>query len=198
LGYLQSIKQRDSNIFIPMSVALAGDDVANRGAAFAMLKLRPVPGLSAAFMDYYIKDYINTAFAQVEYALQISDVDPQWSIGANIIDQRSVGSYLLTGSAFQAYQASAKIQIYYARWTAFAAGFVTGCGSHIYSPFGSKPNYTDMQQTSFDEAGEKAIGGSLAYDFGSEFTKFGLTGLSVGAWYTHGRGPSTRARDWQF
>ena len=38
--------------------------------------------------------------------------------------------------------------------------------SKIFSPFGTKPNYTDMQQVSFDNAGEKAIGGSVAYDFG--------------------------------
>ncbi len=41
-----------------------------------------------------------------------------------------------------------------------------------------------MQQVSFDNAGEKAIGGSAAYDFSS----VGLSGLSAGAWYTQGWG----------
>ena len=44
LGYLWTIKQRDSNDFISMSDALAGSDVANHGAAFAMVKYRPLPG----------------------------------------------------------------------------------------------------------------------------------------------------------
>ncbi len=70
----------------------------------------------------------------------------------------------------------------YAGWTLFAAGSVTGDGSKIFSQYGTKPNYTDMQQVSFDNAGEKAIGGSIAYDFGT----VGLPGLSTGAWYTHG------------
>jgi hypothetical protein len=38
-----------------------------------------------------------------------------------------------------------------------------------------------MQQVSFDNAGEKAIGGSFAYDFGHGF---GLNGVSAGAWFT--------------
>jgi hypothetical protein len=77
---------------------------------------------------------------------------PNWIIGANIIDQRSVGSDLFTGSAFQTYQASAKAQMTYAGWTLFVAGSSTGDGSNIFSQFGTKPNYTDMQQVSFDNA----------------------------------------------
>ena len=40
-----------------------------------------------------------------------------------------------------------------------------------------------MQQVSFDNAGEKAIGGSVAYSLGYTM---GLPGVSTGAWYTHG------------
>jgi hypothetical protein len=78
----------------------------------------------------------------------------------------------------------------FAGWTLFVAGSITGYDSKIFSQYGTKPNYTDMQQVSFDNAGEKAIGGSVAYDFGA----VGLSGLSTGAWYTHGWGaidPST-------
>jgi len=188
VGYLWDIKQVDSNDFIPMSGALAGADVVNRGALFGMVKLRPLPGVSTAFMDYYIQDFINTAFAQAEYSFKLLNDFPQWTIGANVIDQCSVGSDLLTGSSFQTYQASAKVQGSYAGWTAFVVGSMTGGGSNIYSPLGNKPNYTDMQQVSFDNAGEKAIGGSLAYDFGHAFGVIGLSGLSTGAWYTHGWG----------
>ena len=41
-----------------------------------------------------------------------------------------------------------------------------------------------MQQLLFDNANEKAFGGSIAYDFGS----VGLSGLSAGVWYTRGWG----------
>jgi hypothetical protein len=182
VGYLWNIKQRDSNDFISMSDALASGDVVNRGAPFGMVKYRPFAGLSTVFMDYYVQDFVNTGFAQAEYDFRQPKEVPNWVIGANVIDQRSVGADLLTGSSLQTYQASAKVQMEYFGWTLFAAGSVTGDGSKIYSPFGSKPNYTDMQQLSFDNAGEKAIGGSAAYDFG----KIGVSGVSAGAWYTHG------------
>jgi hypothetical protein len=194
VGYLWTVKQRDSNDFIPMSDALAGADVVDQGAPFGMVKFRPLPELSTTFMDYYIQDFVNTGFAQGEYAFQAPKDDPQWLVGANIIDQRTVGSDLLVGSSFQTYQASAKVQVSYSGWTTFVAGSITGDGSKIYSPFGSKPNYTDMQQVSFDNAGEKAIGGSVAYDFGYAFGNVGLSGLSAGAWFTQGWGafnPST-------
>ena len=86
----------------------------------------------------------------------------------------------------------------YVGWTLFAAGSVTGDESKIYSPFGTKPTYTDMQQVSFDNAGEKAAGGSVSYDLGYAFSKYGLSGVSVGAWDTLGLGlPSIlpRARE---
>jgi outer membrane porin, OprD family len=184
LGYLWTVKQRDSNDFISMSDALANDDVVNHGASFGMLKYRPFSGLSTVVMDYYVRDFVNTGFAQVEYNFQQPKNLPNWIIGANVIDQRSVGAGLLAGSPFRTYQASAQVQVVYAGWTLFVAGSITGDESQIFSPFGTKPNYTNMQQISFDNAGEKAIGGSVAYDFGA----IGFNGLSVGAWYTRGWG----------
>lgn len=186
VGYLWDVKQRDSNDFISMSDALAGSNVANRGAAFGMIKYRPFSGLSTVFMNYYVPDFVNTGFAQAEYDFQQPKDAPNWIVGANIIEQGSVGSDLLAGDSFTTYQASAKAQMTYQGWTFFVAGSSTGDQSKIFSPYGTKPNYTDMQQVSFDNANEKAIGGSVAYDFGYAFTKYGLSGVSVGAWATHG------------
>jgi hypothetical protein len=188
VGYLWNIKQRDSNEFKPMSDALAGSDVVNHGTAFGMVKYRPVPGLSAIVADYSLQDFVNTAFAQVEYTFQLPKDSPQFIVGANVLDQRSLGADLLTGSAFNTFQASAKVQMSYAGWILFAAGSVTGDESKIFSQFGSKPNYTDMQQLSFDNAGEKSIGGSVAYDFGNKFADAGLSGLTAGVWYARGWG----------
>ena len=77
----------------------------------------------------------------------------------------------------------------YSGWTLFLAGSMTGPGSSLYTVFGGNPNYTGMQQLLFDNANEKAFGGSVAYDFGS----VGLSGLSAGVWYTQGGAPSTAA-----
>jgi hypothetical protein len=182
VGYLWTVKQRDSNDFISMSDALARSDVVNHGAAFGFVKSRPFPGFTAVAMDYQIQDFVNTGFGQAEYTSQGSKDKPIWAMGANIIDQRTVGADLLTGTPFQTSQASAKAQMTYMGWTLFVAGSSTGGQSKIYSSFGTKPNYTEMQQVSFDNAREKAIGGSVAYDFSS----VGLPGLAAGGWYTRG------------
>jgi hypothetical protein len=182
VGYLWTIKQRDSNDFIQMSDALTGTDVANHGAAYGMIKYRPAPGLSLTAMDYNVQDIVNTSFGQVEYDFKQPKGVPNWILGANVIGQRSIGADLLTGTPFETYQASAKGQMTYAGWTFFVAGSITGSESKIFSQYGTKPNYTDMQQVSFDNANEKAVGASIAYDFGS----VGLSGLSTGAWYTQG------------
>jgi len=185
-GYVWNVKQRNSSSFISMSEAIAGHDMFNRGASFGMIKFRPLPGLSTAFMDYYIEDYINSLFAQGEYTFQIFKDGPRWTISANVIDQRSVGSNLVSGSSFHTYQASVKMQIEYGGWASFAAGSITDSSSEIYSPFGSAPNYTNMQQLSFNNAGEKAIGGGIAYNFDQPLGDVSLSGLSAGFWYTHG------------
>ena len=156
----------------------------NHGAAYGMVRYRPVPGLSLVAMDYNVQDVVNTAFGQAEYDFKQPKGVPNWIIGANVIGQRSIGANLLTETPFETYQASAKGQMTYAGWTLFIAGSITGSKSQIFSQYGTKPNYTHMQQVSFDNANEKAIGASVAYDFGMA----GLPGLSAGVWYTQGWG----------
>jgi hypothetical protein len=184
LGYLWTIKPRDSNDFISMSEALSGGNAFNHGAAFGMIRVRPMPGLALTAMDYNVQDNINSGFGQAEYDFRQPKGMPNWILGANVIGQTSIGDNLLTGTSFETYQASAKAQMVYAGWTLFVAGSVTGSESKIFSAYGTKPNYTDMQQSSFDNAGEKAFGGSAAYDFAA----FGLPGFTTGAWYTQGWG----------
>lgn len=188
IGFLNEIKQRDSNAFVSMSQALVGGATPiNNGAYYAMVKWRPFAGLSTQFMGYQVNDFINSGFAQAEYDFRQPKDVPNFILGANIIDQNSTGTNLLTpGMPFQTYQASAKVQANYAGWTAFAAGSATGDQQKIFSPYGTKPNYTDMQQVSFDNANEKAAGASLAYDLGYAFGKYGFSGLSVGIWDTQG------------
>jgi hypothetical protein len=178
LGYLSNIKQRDSNSFVSMSKALAGGVTAvNNGAYYTMVRYRPLPGLSLVAMDYQVNDFVNTGFAQTKYDFRQHKDVPNLILGANIISQDSVGSNLLTGVPFQIYQTSAKVQTVYAGWTLFAAGSATGDQSKIFSQYGAKPNYTAMQQGSFDNANEKALGASMAYDFGEAFGKYGLSGV---------------------
>ncbi len=45
------------------------------------------------------------------------------------------------------------------------SGTLRGANGSERQLLGAKPNYTDMQQVSFDDVGEKAIGRSAAYGF---------------------------------
>ena len=167
-----------------MSNVLASRDVANHGATFA--------GLSLVAMDYNVQDFVNAGFVQAEYNFMLSKGVPNWIVGANVVGQQSVGANLLTGISFRTYQASVKAQMLYAGWTLFVVGSTTVQQSQTYAPFGTSPSYLEMQEVSFNSANEKAIGGSIAYDFGA----VGLSGVSAGAWYARGWdaiNPSTNA-----
>ena len=98
VGYIWNMKQRDSNDFIPMSEALAGTDVLNRGTAFGMLGSGRSPGYRLAAMDYNVQDFVNTGFLQAEYDFRqpkgASKLDPR----RQCRDQRTVGANLLAGS----------------------------------------------------------------------------------------------------
>jgi hypothetical protein len=140
------------------------------------------------FMDYGVPDFLNTGFFQAEYDFKRPKDQPNLILGGNVIDQVTIGQNLLTKSSFHTHQASVKVQTEYAGWTVFVTSSIAGDESKLFSPFGEKPNYTDMQQSSFDNAGEKAIGASVAYDFGHAFGEYGLAGLSAGVWDTQGWG----------
>jgi len=47
--------------------------------------------------------YVNTAFGQAEYDFKMPKTVPNWIVGANIMDQRTVGAALLNGSPFHTY-----------------------------------------------------------------------------------------------
>jgi hypothetical protein len=139
-------------------------------------------GWHFAAMDYFVPDAINSGYGEARYDFPHLEGDPAWSVAVNDIIQRGVGENLITGSSFFTHQASAKLAMTYRSATLFLAGSTTGTGADIRSPFGSKPNYTDMQQVSFDRAGEDAVVVGAAYDF----TRHGWDGLSVGASLGHG------------
>ena len=66
-----------------MSDALTGSDVVNHGAAFGMVRFRPVAGLSLAAMDYNVQDLVNTSFGQVEYDFKQPKGVPNWCPSAD-------------------------------------------------------------------------------------------------------------------
>jgi hypothetical protein len=180
VGYLWDFKPRDVAYFESMSSGLGVEE--DFGAIFGLVRLEPMNGWHFAAMDYFIHDTINSGYGEARYDFPKIENGPAWTFAINDMFQSNVGDDLITGDPFFTHQASARLGAAYNSWTLFLAGSTTGTGADIRSPFGSKPNYTDMQQVSFDRAGEDAVVVGAAYDF----TKLGLPGVTAGASLGHG------------
>jgi len=99
---------------------------------------------------------------------------------------------LLTGSSFFTYQGSARLTVDFGDLDLLFVASTTGRQNGINFPLGTKPNYTDVQQLSFDNAGEEAagVGAVLKLD------KIGLkdvTGTAFFVWGWDAINPTTHA-----
>jgi hypothetical protein len=106
---------------------------------------------------------------------------PQFELAANLITQNSVGADLLRVSSFFTYQGSARLTVDFADLAVYVVASTTG-NENANFPLGTKPNYTDLQQLSFGNAGEEAagLGATLKLD------KIGLKDVTATAWFVWG------------
>jgi hypothetical protein len=179
-GYLQRTKLRDTDGFMNISEAFGVDDT-DRGTPFAWFRIRPNAQLSFAAMDYWVEDIVNTSYAEVVYKVPRRGVGPEFTLAANVIEQNSVGADL-AGRPFSTYQSSGRITADFGDLALMVIGSATGTGGTFNFPLGTKPNYTDMQQLSFDRAGEDAVGVGATLAFGM----IGLKDVTATAWYVWG------------
>jgi hypothetical protein len=179
-GYLQRFRPRDSNDFIDISQGFVND--VDRGTPFAWFRWRPNAELSFAGENYWVEDVINTGYVEAIYKFPRRSVGPQFELAANLITQNSVGSDLLTGSSFFTYQGSARLTVDFGDLALLFVASTTGDENSINFPLGTKPNYTDLQQLSFDNAGEEAagLGATLKLD------KIGLKDVTATAFFVWG------------
>jgi hypothetical protein len=117
---------------------------------------------------------INIAYVEAEYRWRPGP-DLALIVGAQLTDQRSVGSDLLTGSAFDTQAGGARVALSYAGAILTVAFSTTASGADIRKPFGGSPAYLSLIESDFDRAGEDAWLVGLAYDFG----RLGLRDLSA-------------------
>ncbi len=180
-GYLQSFRPRESNDFESISQGF-GVDGFDTGTPFAWFAFRPNDQLSFAAMNYWVEDVVNTGYLESIYRLPRRAIGPQFIFAANLITQHSVGSDLLTGSSFSTYQGSARVTADFGDLQLMAVGSTTGTGAAINFPLGTRPNYTDLQQTSFERAGEDAAG------FGAtlKLSRIGLKDVTAAVWHVWG------------
>jgi hypothetical protein len=177
-GYIDKIKPRNSDTFIPMSEA-AGADV-NRGVVVS--GANGVFGrLSIGAVNYYSDDIINIGYFETKYNTALTDclgllVSVQFS------DQRSVGEELLQGHSFQTNQPGVKTELSYREGILTLAYTADSKGANLQSPWSSYPGYTSVQVQDFNRAGEEAFMVKGSYDF----SKLMLQGVTAYALWVHG------------
>jgi hypothetical protein len=175
VGYLWSIKPRDSNDFISMSrQAGAGGD--GKGMILTAFALAPIKDLLLYAANYYALDTYNTVFSKAEYTHPITE-DLALQFGLQFTDQRSVGAERV--GDFATWNVGAGARILWKGLRVGVATHFTGDNADIRSNYGTWPGYLSLIVTDFDRANEKAFGIGLRYDFGGTLLPFQVPGLSV-------------------
>jgi hypothetical protein len=182
VGYLWTIKPRDSNDFISMSQQ-AGVPDDDEGLLLTALTLRPIKALLIYAGNYHAQDVFNTAFVKSEYTHTISQ-DLKLQFGLQFTDQRGVGDEQL--GDFTTWNVGAGARLVWKGLSVGMAMHFTGDEASIRSPWGTWPGYLSLLVTDFNRANEKAFGAAIKYDFGGVLLPFQLPGLSVQILYAQG------------
>ena len=191
-GYVDKIKQRNSEDFVSMASAAGAPAGIDRGVYVAGGNYK-VGQLSLGVVDYHCPDILNIAFTEVNYAIPLSS-SLRLRLAAEYTGQHSTGGDLLTRSPFTADQYGLKAELVIgtalltiAR-TLTAVGTLTATangesGTSLRNPWGGYPGYTSVQIENFYRAGEDATMLRAAYNFPK------WTGLSAYGLWVHGSTP---------
>ena len=173
LSYLWGYKERNQPDFIPLSEGLGVAE--DNGVLIAGLSRR-ARRWSYGVTNYWIKDTLNTAYAEIDYLLPVGGGEdgPSFRVGVNDLDQRTVGADLIAGAPYETHQASARLIASYKNFVLTGAVAKTADGAAIQNPFGFSPVYTAMYISSFNRAGEFGYLVTLSYNF----ARIGLDGVT--------------------
>jgi hypothetical protein len=193
LGYLTTMKLRNSDTFINMGQAAGVTTGENRGMILTTLNFDPtngpdalasLKGLQVFLGNYYVPDVFNTVELNPEYRFALTE---EWRLrfGVKYFDQRSVGSELI--GDFSTWHVGALTEVGW-RGLAFRAMMsATGPDSGIRSPYGGWQGYISLIETDFNLANEKAWEIGLIYDWGGKtFPSFRIPGLTTTLLYAEG------------
>jgi hypothetical protein len=185
VGYLTAIKARDSDTFVNMA-AHAGVRGHAGGQLITSLAFTAPAGLDVYVANYLVPDVFNTAYANVELGVDLSD-SLRGLFGVQLTDQRSVGAGWR--GHFATWNVGARAQLTWRGWSLIGAMSATGGGAALRTPYGAWPGYLSLIGTDFDRAGEKAWGVGVGYDWSARMMRaMGVSGLSTLAFYAEGTG----------
>jgi outer membrane porin, OprD family len=183
VGYVDRIKKKNADKFIPMSeaagVANGEDGVMMAGARYVFAE-----GTEIVAIDQQTTDVFNTFFAKVEHTWALAN-ERSLKGFLQYTDQRSVGDDLI--GEFETGLLAAKVEYAAGKATLRLGASTTGSEKGIQKPYGSSANYLSIMAEDFDRAGEHAwmIGGNYS------FQRVGPGDLSMFANIVTGNTPDT-------
>jgi len=183
VSYVDKIKRRNDDDFIPMSeaagVANGDDGVIMAGARYVF-----ADGTEIAAIDQQTTDVFNTLFAKIERRFTLAN-ERSLKAFLQYTDQRSVGDDLL--GEFETGLLAAKVEYAWGNATLRLGASTTGSEKGIQKPYGNAANYLSVIIENFDRASEDAwmIGGNY------NFQRVGPGELSMFANIVTGETPDT-------
>lgn len=182
-GYVDAIKYKDSDTFIPMSEA-AGAKGTDKGLTFWGARYRMADQSVYGLLHQRTPDLFETTFAKAEKKIPLREASHLWA-DFSYTEQRSVGAALI--GDFSTHLISAKLE-----WVLGSRKFRLGMsrtdeGGNIQKPYGNPANYLSVIINDFDRAGEDAMTVGYSHDFG----QVGPGALSLFANIVRGDTPDT-------
>ncbi len=172
VAYLDKIKQKDSEEFIPMSTAASAASLES-GLAMAVGRYNFPSGMAFGAQYFRNFDVFDTLYSESTWNTRIFSDRAGLKLSAQLTLQNSVGKE--AAGKLDAESVGVKAATSFAHAVLNYSYVQNGDGSRIVSPFGGRPVYNSMMLSDFDRAGEK----SHRLGFSYKFTRFGLTDLSM-------------------
>ena len=182
-GHFFNIKTTTSTDFESMS-QVAGVDGVDRGVSVISLRYDFTDDNFVALSNQYGWDMFNTLYVEGEHLFEISD---RWTarIGAQYIDQRSVGCDLL--GDFKTQSGGVKASLQYCNVEASLSYTWTSNSRGVLKPWGGTPAYNSSIIEDFDRSGEQSFRIGASYDF----SVHGLDGVSLDTGWITGDTPDS-------
>jgi hypothetical protein len=184
IGYVAGMKPRTSADFEPMS-DIAGVPQVNRGTSFGGFLIGSEHDTFLGAIEELTRDLFSCSYVQAGRTLELlQDFEIRGDL--QFVEQCSVGRELLGTFNTQLY--GARLSVSYADALLSVETTETAAGTGIRNPFGGDPTFNSLMISNFNNAGEKAYGAGITYDF----SRLGLTGVRAFAAYAYGIMPTRR------
>jgi hypothetical protein len=181
-GYVDRIKRKNDDEFIPMSEAAGAAD-SDKGVGFAGARYKTQDGTLAGAIYQHTFDVFDTFFAKIEHPFTLNT--SKLKAYLQYTDQRSVGDQLI--GSFNTNLLAAKLELKQNNITWRVGLSTTDENSGIQKPYGNPANYLSVIVDDFDRAGEDAWLIGMSYDF----KRVGIGDLSAFGNIVHGDTPDS-------